>query len=44
MTTPTSNELASLDVTTTYGVRFGTELREKEFLMEKGYRNLNHGE
>lgn len=24
-------------------VRFGKELREKEFLFEKGYLNLNHG-
>ncbi|KAJ4988463.1 hypothetical protein SVAN01_06080 [Stagonosporopsis vannaccii] len=25
------------------GVKFGKELREKEFLFEKGYLNLNHG-
>jgi hypothetical protein len=26
------------------GVKFGKELREKDFLFEKGYLNLNHGE
>lgn len=25
------------------GVKFGKELREKEFLFEEGYLNLNHG-
>jgi len=25
------------------GVKFGKELREKEFMFEKGYMNLNHG-
>jgi hypothetical protein len=25
------------------GVKFGKELREKEFLFEKEYLNLNHG-
>jgi hypothetical protein len=39
MTSPTT-----LDVRTKDGVKFGKELREKEFLFEKGYLNLNHGE
>lgn len=26
------------------GVKFGKELREKEFLFDKDYLNLNHGE
>lgn len=28
---------------TTDGVKFGKELREKEFLFDKGFLNLNHG-
>jgi hypothetical protein len=36
--------LTTLDVRTKDGVKFGKELREKEFLFEKGYLNLNHGE
>jgi hypothetical protein len=39
MTSPTT-----LDVRTKDGAKFGKELREKEFLFEKGYLNLNHGE
>lgn len=30
-------------VTTKDGVKFGKELREKEFLFSKGHLNLNHG-
>ena len=30
--------------TTKDGVKFGKELRDKEFLFEKGFLNLNHGE
>ena len=26
------------------GVKFGKELREKDFLFAKGFLNLNHGE
>lgn len=33
----------SLDVRTKDGVKFGKELREKEFLFDKGFVNLNHG-
>jgi hypothetical protein len=33
----------ALDVRTKDGVKFGKELREKEFLFQKGYLNLNHG-
>jgi hypothetical protein len=25
------------------GVKFGKEMREKEFLFQKGFLNLNHG-
>ncbi|KAF1850783.1 PLP-dependent transferase [Cucurbitaria berberidis CBS 394.84] len=34
---------SSLEVKTKDGVKFGKELREKEFLFDKGYLNLNHG-
>jgi hypothetical protein len=34
---------AALDVQTKDGVKFGKELREKEFLFADGYLNLNHG-
>lgn len=34
---------AILDARTSAGVRFGRELREEEFLFEKGWLNLNHG-
>jgi hypothetical protein len=33
----------ALEVRTKDGVKFGKELREKEFLFQKGYLNLNHG-
>ncbi|KAF2025646.1 PLP-dependent transferase [Setomelanomma holmii] len=36
-------QLQELDVRTKDGVKFGRELREKEFLFQKGYLNLNHG-
>ncbi|KAH3911731.1 hypothetical protein HBI56_139980 [Parastagonospora nodorum] len=35
--------ISALDVRTKDGVKFGKELREKEFLFQKGYLNLNHG-
>jgi hypothetical protein len=34
----------SLQVRTNDGVKFGKELREKEFSFGEGFRNLNHGE
>jgi len=34
---------AILNARTTSGVKFGRELREKEFLFDKGFLNLNHG-
>jgi hypothetical protein len=34
---------AALEVKTKYGVKFGKELRDKEFLFGNGYLNLNHG-
>lgn len=43
----TSNNISvgdALDRKTKDGVRFGKELREKEFMFAKGYLNLNHGE
>jgi hypothetical protein len=43
MTSPTANASA-LEVRTKDGVKFGKELREKEFLFQKGFVNLNHGE
>jgi hypothetical protein len=43
MTSPTANGTA-LDVRTKDGVKFGKELREKDFLFQEGYVNLNHGE
>jgi hypothetical protein len=33
----------ALEVRTKDGVKFGKELREKDFLFQSGYRNLNHG-
>ncbi|CAO2653784.1 Nn.00g031950.m01.CDS01 [Neocucurbitaria sp. VM-36] len=33
----------ALQVKTKDGVKFGKELREKEFLFDKGFLNLNHG-
>jgi hypothetical protein len=33
----------ALKVTTKDGVKFGKELREKEFLFDKAYLPLNHG-
>jgi hypothetical protein len=33
-----------LDAKTKSGVQFGKELREKDFLFDEGYLNLNHGE
>jgi hypothetical protein len=43
MTSPTAN-VSALEVRTKDGVKFGRELREKEFLFQKGFVNLNHGE
>lgn len=43
MTSPTTYSTA-LDVRTKDGVKFGKELREKDFLFQEGYLNLNHGE
>jgi hypothetical protein len=43
MTSTIANSTA-LDVWTKDGVKFGKELREKEFMFQKGYLNLNHGE
>ena len=34
----------SLPARTKDSVKFGKELREKDFLFGKGYLNLNHGE
>jgi hypothetical protein len=34
----------TLEVRTKDGVKFGKELRDKEFMFEKGFLNLNHGE
>lgn len=34
---------AELEVWTKDGVKFGKELREKEFLFDEGFLNLNHG-
>ncbi|KAF2821186.1 PLP-dependent transferase [Ophiobolus disseminans] len=39
----TSQSLKELEVWTKDGVRFGKELRKKEFLFAEGYVNLNHG-
>jgi len=33
----------SLQVRTKDGVKFGKQLREKKFLFQEGYLNLNHG-
>ena len=32
-----------LQARTKDGVKFGKELRDKDFLFDKGYLNLNHG-
>src|SRR5436305_1484182 len=42
MTSSSSNG-ASLAFKTKDGVKFGKELREKEFLFDKKFLNLNHG-
>jgi hypothetical protein len=34
---------AALEIKTKDGVKFGKELREKEFLFGNGFLNLNHG-
>lgn len=34
---------AALEVKTKDGVKFGKELREKEFFFANGFLNLNHG-
>jgi hypothetical protein len=39
MTSPTTLEVRTKD-----GIKFGKELRDKEFMFEKGFLNLNHGE
>jgi hypothetical protein len=44
MTSPTTSSTTALDVWTRDGVKFGKELREKEFMFQKGFLNLNHGE
>lgn len=41
MTSSSNN--AALEVKTKDGVKFGKELREKEFCFKKGFLNLNHG-
>jgi hypothetical protein len=43
MTSPVASGTAALQVRTKDGVKFGRELREKEFMFQKGYLNLNHG-
>ncbi|KAF2127609.1 PLP-dependent transferase [Dothidotthia symphoricarpi CBS 119687] len=45
MATPTNNDTSSnvLALRTKSGVKFGKELREKDFLFGEGYLNLNHG-
>jgi hypothetical protein len=43
MTSPLASGTAALQVRTKDGVRFGKELREKDFMFQKGYLNLNHG-
>jgi hypothetical protein len=42
MTSPTNHGTA-LEVRTRDGVKFGKELRERDFLFAKGFLNLNHG-
>ncbi|KAH7385449.1 pyridoxal phosphate-dependent transferase [Phaeosphaeria sp. MPI-PUGE-AT-0046c] len=42
MTSPLDHSTA-LNVRTKDGVKFGKELREKDFLFREGYLNLNHG-
>lgn len=42
--TSTNKDNGALDVWTKDGVKFGKELREKEFMFQEGYLNLNHGE
>jgi hypothetical protein len=39
----TFNSSNALEVRTKDGVKFGKELREKEFLFDKAYLPLNHG-
>lgn len=39
-----TNSNTTLPVRQEDGVKFGKELRERDFLFEKGYLNLNHGE
>ncbi|KAF1913000.1 pyridoxal phosphate-dependent transferase [Ampelomyces quisqualis] len=39
----TSSNNTALDKQTKDGVKFGKELREKEFMFQEGYVNLNHG-
>jgi hypothetical protein len=44
MTSSSKNSTsAALEVKTRDGVKFGKELREKEFLFGNGFLNLNHG-
>jgi hypothetical protein len=38
-----TEDTASLPVRSNDGIKFGKELREKDFMFEKGYLNLNHG-
>jgi hypothetical protein len=39
-----TEDTTSLAVRSKDGVRFGKELREKDFMFDKDYLNLNHGE
>jgi hypothetical protein len=44
MTSSSKNGTSTaLEVKTKDGVKFGKELREKEFLFGNGFLNLNHG-
>jgi hypothetical protein len=43
MTSSNSNRTA-LAIRTKGGVKFGKEMREKEFLFQERFINLNHGE
>lgn len=38
-----AKDKASLPTRTKDGVKFGKELRKKDFLFEESYLNLNHG-
>lgn len=40
----TVNEFEDWDEEGLKNVKFGKELRERYFLFEEGWRNLNHGE